>query len=284
MSADYSYARASARASVNAGTNTREKIKSPLKIEKGIKRMLIIAAILLTAQLVWLFVISPFIPFTTIEVHGFSGFEKAEILSVAGVDETTSFVTLDAISARNNLASHYLVEDAKVIKRFPDRLMIFVESRTAVAVSLMPFGGGTLPLYMDRYGVIFKIGNMTADAGDINLPILSGLEFEYPQLGMRLPESFIPMLHSIYKIAHDSPELLSAISEIRVEKKAWDGFDLIVYPVYGSTKVRLENNLTEEDIRYMLLMLNVFENRSGKPQEVDFRSGMGSYKMKEPFL
>jgi hypothetical protein len=31
----------------------------------------------------------------------------------------------------------------------------------------------------------------------------------------------------------------------------------------------------------MLLMLNVFENDSNKPREIDFRSGIGSYTIKE---
>jgi len=48
--------------------------------------------------------------------------------------------------------------------------------------------------------------------------------------------------------------------------------------------VRVENNLTEHTLRYMLLMLNVFETDVNKPQEIDFRSGMGSYKIKEQSL
>jgi hypothetical protein len=34
----------------------------------------------------------------------------------------------------------------------------------------------------------------------------------------------------------------------------------------------------------MLLMLNVFDSDSAKPAEIDFRSGMGSYKIREQSL
>jgi len=54
---------------------------------------------------------------------------------------------------------------------------------------------------------------------------------------------------------------------------------LVLYPVHSTIRVRLENNLTEDVLRYMLLVLSVFENSSPKPEEIDFRSGMGSYRV-----
>ena len=113
-------------------------------------------------------------------------------------------------------------------------------------------------------------------------PILSG--FENPQLNMRLPSALVPLCENLSKIASSSPELIAAISEIRIERKAFEGFDLVLFPVHSSIKVRLDNNLSEDALRYMLLMLNVFENSSPKPEEIDFRSGMGSYRVKEQSL
>jgi len=39
-------------------------------VEKGLKRLLIIAVIILTAELIWLFGVSPFIPLYSVEVRG----------------------------------------------------------------------------------------------------------------------------------------------------------------------------------------------------------------------
>jgi len=58
----------------------------------------------------------------------------------------------------------------------------------------------------------------------------------------------------------------------------------VLYPVHSLIRVRLENTLTEEGLRYMLLMLDVFKDSLEKPAEIDLRSGMGSYKVKEQSL
>jgi len=68
MSVDYSYGY---YGGMEDRTRSRYGTASSKKIEKGLKRLLILAGIILIAQLVWLFGISPCIPFTTVEVHGF---------------------------------------------------------------------------------------------------------------------------------------------------------------------------------------------------------------------
>ncbi|MCL2809657.1 MAG: FtsQ-type POTRA domain-containing protein [Treponema sp.] len=260
-----------------------EKRKSAGKIEKGLKRLIIIAAVIITGHLIWLFGVSPFIPFTTIDVHGFPDLQQANILAIAGINENSSFFSTNAKAIQDKLSSNVLVESAVVIKRFPDRLSIFLNPREAAAVALTNVNSRQVPVYIDRHGVFFKIGESgTFDFPD--LPILSGID--NPQLNMRLPASLVTLVESIAKISSSSPELLSAISEIRIERKTWDGFDLVLFPVHSSIRVRVENNLTEHTLRYMLLMLNVFENEPKpidyqKPHEIDFRSGMGSYIVKE---
>jgi cell division protein FtsQ len=173
-----------------------------------------------------------------------------------------------------------LVESAKVTKRFPDKLIISLVPRKAAAVTLTSVNGKQVPIFIDTYGVFFKKGEDVSEIA--GLPVISGLE--NPQVNMRLPSGLVSLMENISHLAAGSPGLLSAISEIRIEPKAWDGYDLVLYPVHSSIRVRVENNLTEEVIRYMLLMLNVFEYDIEKPSEIDFRSGMGSYKIKEKSL
>jgi len=261
--------------------NAAEGTRSSFKIEKGLKKLFIIAAVILGAELIWLFVISPFIPFSTVEVQGFEELSRADILRLAGINDTSSFMSTDVKTAQEKISANILVESAKVIKRFPDKLSIFLVPRQTAAVTLgFSDGYGQKPLYVDKNGVIFKAGDSVLQAG--NFPVLSGLE--NPQLNMRLPSALTPLVENISVIAGSSPELLASISEIRIERKAWDGYDLVLYPVHSNIKVRVENNLTEDIIRYILLMLNVFEKSSPKPEEIDFRSGMGSYKLQEKSL
>ncbi|MDR0441791.1 MAG: FtsQ-type POTRA domain-containing protein [Treponema sp.] len=270
MTGNFSYA---------AGVNSRTK---PVKkTDKGLKRIAAFAGIVLAAELIWLLGISPSIPFTTVEVHGFRGFDRSEILACAGINDRASFISTNVKEVQKRLAAHNLVESARVTKRFPDRLTIILVPRRAVVVALASAGAGQLPLYIDRHGVIMKMGG-DVEAND--LPVLSGLVFENPQAGMQLPESLLPLLESISGIAGVSPELLTAISEIHVEKRAWDGLELVLYPVHSSIRVRVENNISGDVIRYILLVLDVLESRNPKPEEIDFRSGLGSYKIKETSL
>jgi len=255
--------------------------KSNGKIERGLKRLLVVAVIIFAAQLIWLFGISPFIPFSTVEVHGFSGLNRDEVLSLAGIDENSSYISTNVKDVKERVSGHILVESAVVMKKFPDRLSIFLTAREAAAVALMRVNSGQLPLLIDRNGVFFKIGD-PASAQTANLPVISGLD--NPQLNMRLPVSLVALVKNLSEMASSSPELLSAISEIRIEPKTWDGYDFVLFPVHSSIRVRIEDTLSEATLRYVLLMLNVIENSESKPEEIDFRSGMGSYRIGEKSL
>jgi cell division protein FtsQ len=138
-----------------------------------------------------------------------------------------------------------------------------------------------VPLFVDRQGVFFKYGDALS-LENAGFPVISGIE--NPAITMRLPSGLVSLVENLSEISSSSPELLAAISEIRIERKAWEGYDLVLFPVHSPIRVRLENNLSEDVLRYMLLVLNVFESSSPKPEEIDFRSGMGSYKVKEQSL
>jgi cell division protein FtsQ len=248
------------------------------RVEKGLKRLIIIAALILGAEGVWLFVVSPCMPFSTLEVNGFPGLDRDSALALAGIGVNASWLTVNAAAAERALEGHYLVESARVIKRFPDRLRIYLEPRRAAALSLASVSGRLQPVYFDRNGVIFQIG--AGAAVSAGLPVISGLVFEQPALGMRLPAVFHSLLADLEKIESASPELMGAVSEIRINRKPFDGFDLILYPLHSPVKVRLENNLTEDTLRYVMLMLDVFGSND-LPGEIDFRSGVASYTVKE---
>jgi cell division protein FtsQ len=274
MTSDFSYIACDTREYQSGKT----KSKVTKNVEKGLKRILIIAAVIMAAELIWLFVISPFIPFSTVDVQSFAGFERADILRLAGIEETSSYMSTNVKDAQQKLSTNILVESATVIKRFPDKLSIFLVPRKAVALTLGVSGSKQTPLCVDRHGMFFKTAQASSSE-TAALPIISGIEA--PQVNMRLPASLVPLVESISVIGDNSPELLAAVSEIRIERKTLDGFELVLYPVHSSIKVRVENNLTEDVLRFMLLMLNVFETSQTKPEEIDFRSGMGSYKIKE---
>ena len=250
-------------------------------IGKGLKRFLIIAGIIVAAECIWLFIVSPCIPFSTLEINGFPGFDGTEVLRYAGIGEGASYLSVNAVNAERLLASHPAVESAEVVKRFPDRLSIFLAERQALALSLAEVHGELLPLYFDKQGVVFRIGNGAGAALADDLPLVSGLVFENPVPGMRLPALFGPFLAEFAKIAEGSPELMAVISEIRIDRKAFNGFDLVLFPVHYPIRVRLGDNFNEETLSYMLLTLDVLSLWDSVPEEIDFRSGLVAYKVEE---
>ena len=268
MTSDLSYA---------ASGSIREKDKSSKNIEKSLKRLFLIAAVILSAELIWLFVISPFIPFSTIEIRGFAELDRREVLHLAGITDRSSFMSTNVKEARSKLSANIMVEQVEVIKRFPDKLSIFLVPRQAAAVTLSKDGLRHKMIYVDRNGVFFKTEEEGSEVA--SLPVISGIE--NPQLGMKLPSALVSLVKNISVIADDSPELLAAISEIRIERKVWDGYELVLFPVHSPIRVRVENNLSGDVLRFMMLILNVFEPELQKPKEIDFRSGIGSYRIKE---
>jgi cell division septal protein FtsQ len=57
-----------------------------------------------------------------IDVKTFQGFSKQEVLNLAGIRTGATYISVDAREAQALLARHPMVESAKVIKRFPDKL------------------------------------------------------------------------------------------------------------------------------------------------------------------
>jgi cell division protein FtsQ len=257
------------------------KSSVPRGLEKGLKALIIAAAAVLILELIWLFAITPCMPLSKIDVITFPGIDRAEVIALAGIGERSSFVSVNSREAEKALEGLYGIESARVTKRFPNAVKIVLIPRSAVGISLALQDGRMVPVYFDRYGVVFKIGNEEGEVPSPSLPLISGLVFDPPELGMKLPAMFGGFLGSLQSIRDSAPELLGAISEIRINRKAFDGFDLVLYPVHNQVKIRLEPDLNEETLRYMMLMIDVFASKNSDIEEIDFRTETASYKIKE---
>jgi cell division protein FtsQ len=264
------------------GTDPRTgRAQKAKEFETGIKILIIAAASVLVLELLWILVISPCMPLSRLEVAAFSGLGRDEVLRQAGIGERSSYVSVDPRSVEKRLEALREVESARVIKRFPNSVSILVVPRVAVAMAFDQIEGRQQPVYFDRHGIPFKTGgslspDQSPHAAHLGLPVISGLPLEGP-----LPSVYLPLFASLDRIRDADPRLLLTISEIRVNRKPFDGFDLILYPVHSPIRVRLEPGLTEETLRYVMLMLNVFASRNQEIEEIDFRTETASYKLKE---
>jgi cell division protein FtsQ len=250
------------------------------KIDRRLKWLLIALGILLAGELVWVLGITPCMPFSVIEINGIPELDRAEVLSRAGIGPHSSYMTVDVRGAELALNALYQVESARVTKQCPDTIRIALEGRKAVALTLVPVNGRIEPVFFDRYGVAIQIGSDGLDSGVQlqTLPLISGLVFADLSLGMKLPAIFRRFLSDLAKLNGAAPELLGTVSEIQVIRKAYDGFELALFPIHYPAKVLVGNEITADTIRYMLLLIDALKKQGVMTDEIDFRTGTASYK------
>jgi len=256
------------------------KYDAPPKIEKTLKRFLVFAVIFICSGLIWWFFISPTMAPATVQVFTFSGMDRTAVLYHAGIGNRATFASVNATEAQLLLSRHPLVESARVVKNFPDRISIYLEPRHAVAVSIARINGRMQPVYFDRHGVAFTIG-ARPETAPAWLPVVSGLYHGLITLylGARLPEPILPLFSRIGAITDENPNIWQAISEIGVVWNDSGTFDLVLYPVNNFIRVRMGSDINMTDIYYALLMLDVLNQSGGAiPSEIDVRSGIGVLK------
>jgi cell division protein FtsQ len=265
---------------------TEERIlqnkKNSSVLDRRLKRILIILAMVVAGELCWLLFISPCMPLQAVEVRGIPDIERGLILARAGITSRSSYMTVNTAGAEAALEGIYQVESATVIKHFPDRVLITLEPRKAAAFTLTRIADKITPVFFDRQGVIFKIGNGYGDELlSSSIPLISGLALEEPVLGMRLSPVFARFFTGLERIHASAPDLLTAISEIEIHQKIYDGFDLILYPNHNPVRIRVAAELNEDMLRYMMLVIDVIVSQGTQVDEIDFRTGTASYTLKE---
>jgi len=252
------------------------------RLEKPLKVLIAIAILCLCGKLIWLMGITPFRPFTRVDITGYSGVGMNLVLETAGITSSLSYFTANAAAMETALMNLGVFESVRVFKHFPSRLQVILDDRRPVAQALASVNGRTVPVLIDRQGVIFGIGDFSPSLAGM-LPVISGITIEDPFPGMRLPGLFVPLFAELDNIMISAPELLGAISELRVNRRLFDAFDLTLYPVHRRIRVRLDE-LNEATLRYTLLMVDVLAAREPEIMTIDFRSGIASYIPREvPF-
>ena len=245
--------------------------------DKKLKRILMVIGIVLASELIWFFGISPCLPLSRINVRGIPGMEDKTILALAGIGKKSSFISVNVKSAEEALLTLPMVRSARVIKYFPNRLEVVLESRRAAAMVFVSNGDKIFPALIDGEGMIFTVGK-TGFSQEETLPVISGLVLEEVFSGMKLPRMYNNLFARLESLTREAPELLATISEIRINHRNYDGYDLTLFPAHKGIRVRVSNDITEETLRYVLLMLDVLSSESRQIEEIDFRTGTASYK------
>jgi len=253
-----------------------------VKKEKGkrlLKIVILLILLFLAGDSVYYLFIVPFNSTAKIQLSGIDTILEADLKKAAGLTGTEKWGKLDKDVLLHRITSYPLVAEARVSKKYPDKVFIEITERKPVGVLLATVGGRTIPMEIDKTGTVFKIA-LRQDR--LELPIISGLSFQNIRAGMKVHKQLIPLFKQLDLLQKKKPALLSEISEIKIEQKKYGGFDLILYPVQTPVKVRTDSTLNEERLQYMILTLDVIRDldMSAQIEELDVRAGTASYRLR----
>lgn len=205
--------------------------------------------------------------------------EDKKLLSLAGIEGNEYYFLLDEEEIRQKLESHHLIRKAIVHKGFPDSLNIVVYGRKAVAVSYINKGDLTIPVCFDEKGVVFE---MDKGVADLDLPVISGdIDFTGIGVGGRLPDVITPLLKQLKELRRDEPLLYGVISELTIRKKGAGTFDILLALTNKSVKVEIENSITKELVKHILLVTDLLDSKNISLETIDFRTNEVVYTTKE---
>lgn len=243
----------------------------------ALKILIVILVVFLVCEITFYVIVVPMTTRIHLSIRGTSNMGYDELCHIAGLSGMEKWMDFNSAETASRLAANPLFETVVVEKAFPDRVTISVKERVAVAVAFGTINGRTVPFEIDRNGVAFRIGALSAT---LNLPLITGLVFENPVPGMRLHASLTSLLEELSVLESKNPVLLSSISEIKIESKTYGGYDLVVYPVHTPIPVRTDKALNEDALQYMMLVLDVVQDLSMDISEIDIRAGTVAYRVR----
>ena len=261
-----------------------ESLPSPQTVKKTkgrqfLKIVILLMLLFLAGDLVYYLFIVPFNSTAKIQLSGLDTILEADLKKAAGLTGMEKWGKIDKDILLHRITSYPVVAEARVVKKYPDKVLIDITERKPVGVLLATGGGRTVPMEIDKTGTVFKVASQKDPQ---TLPIISGLSFQTIRAGMKVHKRLVPLFKQLDILQKKNPALLSEISEMKIEQKKYGGFDLILYPVRTQVKVHTEGTLNEEKLQYMILALDVIRelDLNAKIEELDVRGGTASYRLR----
>lgn len=258
------------------GSNTTQKT---VKINKVVvlKILIFLLSLFILLECLFYFIFLPMSSGCNVLIQGDTGMKRGDFLSFAGIGEDEKWLNFDTASVATKLARNPLYESVFVEKKIPNIIEISLKQREPVAVLFALVDNRTIALEVDKNGIVFRVGNTRIDQ---KLPILTGLTIDNPEVGIAVNQKIKPLLENISSLQRNSPVLLSSISEIKIEQKNYGGFELVLYPVLSSVRVRVDKALNEDTLQYMMLVLDVVKDLALDIDELDIRAGTVAYRLR----
>ncbi len=245
---------------------------------KILKFVVVLLAILLLMEgIIYSFII-PCFGQVSIVVSGVDSASKKNITEKLAPLNSASWLTFDTEKAVSLLSSVSYIESVSVDKKVFDRIYVSVKERVPVAKTILSVNGTSKSVQIDENCVLFT-SQSDSIAEDNSIPLISGIPVENLQEGMRLPGKYRVLLEQISAIRKLPQKYFAAISEIQVVPKEYGNYELILYPIaQAKVKVITDRLLTEDALKYMMVVLDVVNSIEPDVVEIDLRYDSLSYK------
>lgn len=252
-----------------------KKVEKKVNKVNLVKILLIVLAFLIVAEVLIYTILMPCLAPVKVTYSGLETFSAQQISNYLGITPKLTWIQFDSAKAASKLAGNAVIENVVIEKHFPDQVMVNIVERKAAAVTLVNLNGKTVPVQIDKNGVIFAVDRGMPSS---SVPLITGFTFDTIAEGMRLNGKLRPLMEQIATIQTANPEYFSVLSEIRVISKDYGSYELELYPVHSRIKVLTDRTLNLEALQYMMVVLDVIDSMQSDVSAVDLRYGSISYK------
>ena len=255
-----------------------KRVDTP-KSDKRIALVKIIISILAIIFLIEIFVylfLKPSMGNVEIVWDGVVSYEESSLTNFIEPVKNRNLLSFKPSEAKALLSTVPGIEDVQIEKRFPKTVLIRVKERTPVAMTFVTLEGRTVPVMIDRNGVLFMNESLKYSAST-SIPLISGIPVENIPEGMRIPQKYRALMDQIASIRGLSQNYFAAISEIHVIPKEYGNYELVLYPIHSQTKILTGRQLNEESLQYMMVALDVVNTLEPDVEQIDLRYGSVTY-------
>lgn len=242
-----------------------------------LKLFVIVFCFLLVVEMLVYFLVIPCLQTVNVAWSGSSSYSEQELNHSINPMLSKNFFSFDSDEAIELVSSIAGIESVQIVKSFPDKIYINVIEREPVAMTFVNSNGRTLPVQIDKSGVLFTSPSNIAHS-DRSIPLISGIPLENIPEGMRIPLKYRGLMDQIASIRKLSQNYFAAVSEIHVVPKEYGNYELVLYPVHSKTRILTGRQLNEEALQYMMVALDVVNTLEPDVEEIDLRYGSVAFR------
>lgn len=253
------------------------KKEKDAKFFRWIKILVILLVAVMAIELILLNFVHPSLGSPKILFSGNVNYSNELLMqSLTGMYDQNWF-SFDTKGVASKLSSISGIESVNIEKVFPDKIKISLHERQSVAMMFINDKGRTIPIQIDKNGVLFTNEN-SAIVEDGSIPIISGIPVEHLAQGMRIPAKYRVLVEQISKILVLPQKYFAAISEICVVPKTYGNYELMLIPVNSKIRILTGHSLNEELLQSMMVVLDVVDSLEPDVTEIDLRYDSISYR------